>query len=116
MSCTREGENDKFLLSFGNAQDGGMCRGFWVNVQRRLVRKASDNNDLNKIEPAVLSMSRGLSPKNALEDHQNGGKSVASTVAEIIYRNSFVHFENSLIHVSKEIKGKSYQIAHISIK
>ena len=51
-------------------------------------------------------MSRGLSPQNALEDHQNGGKTVASSVAEIIYRNSFIYFENGLIYVSKEIKGK----------
>ena len=61
-------------------------------------------------------MSRGLSPQNALEDHQNGGKSVASSVADFINRNSFINFENGLIYVSKEIKGKSYRVSQISTK
>ena len=81
-----------------------------------MARKTLDNNDLNQVEPAVLNMSRGLSPQNALEDHQNGGKTVASSVAEIIYRNSFIYFENGLIYVSKEIKGKNYWISQISAK
>ena len=96
---------------------------------------------MNEVEPAVLSMSRGLSLQNALEDRQNGGKGAAtckttlgrgyggkrkplsnvivwdcSSVAEIIYRNSFIYFENGLIYVSKEIKGKSYRISQISTK
>ena len=75
-----------------------------------------DNNDLNQAEPAVLNMSRGLSPPNALEDHQNGGKSAASSVADFIYRNSFIYFENGLIYFSKEIKGKSYRISQIYTK
>ena len=43
-------------------------------------RKTLNNNDLHQVEPAVLDLIRGLSPQNALEDHQNGGDIASSVV------------------------------------
>ena len=45
-----------------------------------LARKTLNNNDLHQVQTAVLDLTRGLSPQNALEDHQNGGDIASSVV------------------------------------
>ena len=45
-----------------------------------ISRKTLNNNDLHQVEPAVLDLTRGLSPQNTLEDHQIGGDVASSVV------------------------------------
>ena len=76
---------------------------------RLLDRKTLDNNDLNQVESAVRAVSRGLSHKNALEAHQNGGLSFGCYDLFLSTIDSVFSLENVLKNVFKNINRVSQQ-------
>ena len=88
---------------------GTRCRKEKMTVRRlsgRLLdRKTLDNNDLNQ----VRAVSRGLSHKNALEAHQNGGLSFGCYDLFLSTIDSVFSLENVLKNVFKNINRVSQQ-------